>query len=543
MKNYLKTGILLIGILFTLTNCEKENTIELNQINNPIIYKVTSLDNLFELKPIIENVKNVKSKGVINYKSSVDFLNLANINTNEIIQYTNETGYSTYTFKFENNPGTINFENLHLIEVDNGFIAYILSYEPDSEWYYSNISPEGDLYFDLSTYKGNITKYSLEKEIIWTTNNELINKFSKNSTTSKTSGGFMQVCVISMQPMCDYGGTLHPWGDKCTGNRSYDITETCQTVWAGGGDNTNPDDDGTTGGTGGGTVGEDCTNVTGTSIQDSLPLSGISSDCAPNTTIGLAYQTFWMSLSKVLQDYLDFRPKTKAIVLDYLKINNYAPQAELKVTNVTNEAYVFSSNNNFSIESETFSELAIKAKLNGSYVDFEEAYIETETPDDGYTFVGTKQLMPNPLILSNGDQVSIQFGTTKSDNQNANQEVSIDLINGIKFAIENANINLSTSDKITSIYIMATTNGMHSPTSNHSNGTAVDISRINGKKMSLSGITNKITELQKGFDSFIWIRENFGPAFKHKFYNNTNTWNLNYNIGGHTDHIHVSIRK
>ncbi|NCO64336.1 MAG: hypothetical protein GW839_09705 [Flavobacteriales bacterium] len=90
---------------------------------------------------------------------------------------------------------------------------------------------------------------------------------------------------------------------------------------------------------------------------------------------------------------------------------------------------------------------------------------------------------------------------------------------------------------------MATTNGKHSSTSNHSNGTALDISRINGDKMALSGITNQIKELQKAFDAFIFIRENFGPYFKHKFNNANNTWNYSYPVGGHKDHIHVSVRR
>ena len=180
--------------------------------------------------------------------------------------------------------------------------------------------------------------------------------------------------------------------------------------------------------------------------------------------------------------------------------------------------------------------------MNGGIVDFEESYIETETPDDTYTYQGATQLIPNPIVLSNGDEVSITFGTTNSDNTNANQHVSIDVVNGIKFALEEANNNLSSGNKITSIYIMATTNGSHGPNSNHTNGTAIDISRINGQKMAISGLTTQITELQNAFDNFTYIRENFGPAFKHKTLLN-GTVLLNYPIGGHSAHIHISVRR
>ena len=170
-------------------------------------------------------------------------------------------------------------------------------------------------------------------------------------------------------------------------------------------------------------------------------------------------------------------------------------------------------------------------------------YIETLTPDDNFDFQATKQLISNPLILSNGVEISIGFGTTNSDNKSANQEVATDLVDGIKYAIEQANSNLPLSEQITSIYIMATTNGKHSATSNHPKGTAVDISRINGVKMINSGLTNQIMELQEAFDNFTYIRENFGPYFKHKYIRSANTWNYNHPVGGHKDHIHIAVRR
>tara|TARA_B110001450_G_C17647014_1_gene491647 strand:+ start:98 stop:1681 length:1584 start_codon:yes stop_codon:yes gene_type:complete len=204
---------------------------------------------------------------------------------------------------------------------------------------------------------------------------------------------------------------------------------------------------------------------------------------------------------------------------------------------------IFLNQNNDSTETKEFAKEAIEALLNGEYVNFGEAYIETNTPDGNYIYSGTTQLISNPIILSNGNQISITFGVTGSDNQNSNKLVSVDLVDGIKFALEQANNNLSLSNKIKSIHIAATTNGQHSPTSNHTNGTAIDISRINGEKMAITGITDQIIELQKALDNFQYVRENFGPHFKHKYYKNTNTWNYNYPVGGHRDHIHFSVRR
>jgi len=198
---------------------------------------------------------------------------------------------------------------------------------------------------------------------------------------------------------------------------------------------------------------------------------------------------------------------------------------------------------NYNVEAIQFAIEAIISIHFGGEVYFEEAYIPVDTPDDNYVYQGSKELIPNPLILSNGTQISITFGTT-NDNINANQPVAIDLIIGMKFAIQEANSNLSASNQITSIYISATTNG-HGTTgpSNHLKATAVDISRLNGNKMALTGVTPQIIELQKAMDNYEYIRENFGPNFKHKYSIESDSWNYNHPVSGHTDHIHFSIRR
>ncbi len=61
--------------------------------------------------------------------------------------------------------------------------------------------------------------------------------------------------------------------------------------------------------------------------------------------------------------------------------------------------------------------------------------------------------------------------------------------------------------------------------------------------MIMTGVTNQIIELQKSFDNFTHIRENFGPYFKHKYDLYSQTWNYNHPVGGHKDHIHISVRK
>ena len=61
--------------------------------------------------------------------------------------------------------------------------------------------------------------------------------------------------------------------------------------------------------------------------------------------------------------------------------------------------------------------------------------------------------------------------------------------------------------------------------------------------MVLTGVTPQIIELQKAMNTFKYVRENFGPAAKHKYTLENNSWDRDYKVGGHTDHIHFSVRK
>ena len=55
---------------------------------------------------------------------------------------------------------------------------------------------------------------------------------------------------------------------------------------------------------------------------------------------------------------------------------------------------------------------------------------------------------------------------------------------------------------------------------------------------------NLATEItQNAMDNFQYIRENFGPHFKHKYSIETNTWNYNHPVSGHKDHIHIAVRR
>ena len=286
LKNYLQLGILLFGISFLLWNCKDEENFEVKltelhglNLENSNLVKILSIENIPKLETVVKNILKVETIPLEEISRDFNFLNdIENLNTDEIAVYTDETGYSTYTFKFNNSQESINFENLYLLETENGgYIAYILSYEPNQEWYYNNLNEQGILNFDVNMYKGIITKYSLEREIIWSSD-----VIDGNSNTQSRGSSVAQVCVYSMVSACTYEGAENCGGATC----GYTVSESCTSVWVSGGggsgnDNSNNDSNG-----GEGSDTDPCNNAIGTPVVNDQPLSGVGGDCAPNGTGG-----------------------------------------------------------------------------------------------------------------------------------------------------------------------------------------------------------------------------------------------------------------
>jgi len=137
--------------------------------------------------------------------------------------------------------------------------------------------------------------------------------------------------------------------------------------------------------------------------------------------------------------------------------------------------------------------------------------------------------MPN--IPNNINGVIVEF--SPAVNENVDQKI-IDVLKKI------VKINIAPGHALTKVYI-SSANDQHQLPSRHvqGNGKAVDISRINGMKMSLSYPSNPavkaiVDAIQSEFERYIHKRENFGPSFKKKLGNNNP-------VPGHGDHIHFSV--
>lgn len=163
---------------------------------------------------------------------------------------------------------------------------------------------------------------------------------------------------------------------------------------------------------------------------------------------------------------------------------------------------------------------------------FDEFEIDDDDINNDIQGTGYYDYIPSIITLSNGHTIQVEFGYT-DDLVNANQMVSTRLIDALKGALE-ASASLT---NIWKIHIKATTNGNHSPKSNHSRKTAVDISRINDVPLILmnGGNGNEQTAaLQLAFESQPYRRENYGPSLKHRL-------GLPYNVSKHKDHIHFAV--
>lgn len=136
-----------------------------------------------------------------------------------------------------------------------------------------------------------------------------------------------------------------------------------------------------------------------------------------------------------------------------------------------------------------------------------------------------------PTIPGNINGVLIEFSP------NTNKSVDQKIIDALKHTLST---NIVAGHTLTKVYI-SSANDQHTFPSRHVQGAgkAVDISRINGMKMSVFYPSNPtvkaITDaLQNKFESFPHRRENFGPLFKKKL-------GSAHNVSGHGDHIHFSV--
>lgn len=294
-KKYAGTFLLFcIPLLFY--NCETiENEDPHTRVHSEQL-RIVSLDDVPKLKPVMQQLKNVNPTTEALARGGETYKGVDHVLTEEIIEVINSHGKCSYTFGIDTDFKNTNIiENLHLLETTDGYLAYIMRYEPDENWRYdpNNFTPEGDLVIDPRTFQGNITKFTLEREIVWTT---------LPPPPGYAGLGWIEVCVYSVAQYCTndgHGGSNgepHVRGPECVDGPFFtETTSHCVTVYVGsgntyyeddpehpmGGGNSSPDEDE-----------EDCIRVSGTLIQNNLPISGIQSSCIKGPVVSIKQPKF-----------------------------------------------------------------------------------------------------------------------------------------------------------------------------------------------------------------------------------------------------------
>ena len=133
------------------------------------------------------------------------------------------------------------------------------------------------------------------------------------------------------------------------------------------------------------------------------------------------------------------------------------------------------------------------------------------------------------LIPTSINGVAIELKST------VNRDVHQSVIDALAHCIKP---QIAAGHLLTKIYISSASDS-HSLPSRHAQNKAVDISRINGtyiiRGYRRGGATKAIVDaIQDTFERYGNRRENFGPHLKKK---SGQPWS----IGGHADHIHLSV--
>lgn len=297
------------------------------------------------LIPEVENLKKVKPKTSFYARTTETFLGVEKVITDDIYVISDSTGYKSYNFKIDNSENPSKFENLHLIETENGFLAYIMSYEPESLWLETKLKSDNKTVF-LSSFEGNITKYSLERDIIYSLN-------STENTINNLGGDMVVECIYSTYVigcLCHVhdDGTGY-YGCEC---RVWGMTSSCSTYPGGGGSTSSSSGSNSPSG-GGGTSTSNPNNsgTSGTLVVGTQPLSGIGSASTPNPTIVInlpsLYDLFlnelkkndfkygWfvditnITLTQIIRDYLnnvDANIEFAMLLFDFLRNDSLQPE-------------------------------------------------------------------------------------------------------------------------------------------------------------------------------------------------------------------------
>lgn len=211
INNYFKFGILLIGILFLLSNCENDieiiDLVENNQRVGSPIKNLTLEEALNDIKFTPISILLNLTKRDIAHKNSQD--EVIYIDTKNIIKIIKKD-YITYTFlvinKKQENKNS--FTNLIVEQTHNKMRGYLAYYIPTNEYLYKKAK-------GIKTpFHGTVSFSPFTEDIkgLLSDLNKKINTTSKNNLQSRISDCYYQ--TVTIETSC--ASREHWPGDNCT---------------------------------------------------------------------------------------------------------------------------------------------------------------------------------------------------------------------------------------------------------------------------------------------------------------------------------------
>ncbi|WP_142785928.1 hypothetical protein [Changchengzhania lutea] len=258
LKNYLKFGILILGISLLFQSCSKDEIIDLQEFkNNNLIVETVSLNEI-ENNSLFSSIISNKTSKIDVYKSKTSS---SSKNTNDYSILTDDISkasfkdYEAYTFRIKNQDQPLfTFDNYVIQKNHDGTIdEFILRYEYDQLEFVKNNSKKF-----LS-----ISKFDTEYNFISSSEDtsSISNKSSSNSSLSAKSSGNCTVTFVVYHRIPDGREFVYGEGSVCQHPGECDVIIEYTITCTGGGSGTGSDtggSDGSGGGTdtGGGYVGD-----------------------------------------------------------------------------------------------------------------------------------------------------------------------------------------------------------------------------------------------------------------------------------------------
>lgn len=269
------------------------------------------------------------------------------LDLNDILEYVNSDGKPTYSFLINKELDIENpyaFENLHMVKLQEGYLGYILRWEPDHEWFEGN-----DFKFSLQHFTGKQLHYDLDYNVLQETKfvegQVIVNEGSNRKGSRKQSKSMEMeiVCIEIVSDLCTYTGAEYCGGSIC----GFGAKTSCYLAFVSGG-----------GSTGDGS-GDTTTNESGGGTK--IPRTGDTSEVVDDGGATVVVdEPEWTSSAFLIDLFHITDPEVMFIFYD---------------TAFSDAFYSYMKWEYYSEESYRFAAEVIAAKLNGGDVDFKNLLI------------------------------------------------------------------------------------------------------------------------------------------------------------------------